>query len=121
MDTDSKRTILLIGGDTTLNYLFGRFAEQSGYQLADNRADISVEDIETTKPAVIIFLSVEVLAKKQSLVAELASHDSPILVCSSITEEPRARELGVDYCLLHPLTYNDFQAALEIVTTSKRV
>jgi hypothetical protein len=38
-----------------------------------------------------------------------------------VIEEARARELGADYCLLHPLTYDDFQKALLLVTASDRV
>ncbi len=114
-----KPTVLLVGKDTTLNYLFNRFAEQSGYQLATNTENISMDEIETVKPTAILFLSTEMLAKAQALVTELASRELPILVCSSTTEEARARELGADYCLLHPLTYNDFQTILDKITTSK--
>jgi CheY-like chemotaxis protein len=121
MNENPKPAILLVGSDATLSYLFGRFAEQSGYQLTGNTETIRAEEIETIKPAVILFLSTDVLAKNQALVAELASHESPILVCSSATDEAQARELGADYCLLHPLTYNDFQTALEAVSTPKQV
>src|SRR5215207_5155257 len=121
MNLNRQPAILLVGRDTPLNYLFGRFAEQSGYRLTGNLENISMAEIETVKPAVILFLSIELLAKNQALVAELSSRESPIIVCSSSTEEARARELGADYCLLHPLTYNDFQTALETVTASKRV
>jgi len=121
MNLNRQPAILLVGRDTPLNYLFGRFAEQSGYRLTGNLENISMAEIETVKPAVILFLSIELLAKNQALVAELSSRESPIIVCSSSTEQARARELGADYCLLHPLTYNDFQTALETVTASKRV
>ena len=121
MKPNPKPTILLVGSDATLSYLFGRFAERSGYQLTGNTATISVEVIAVAKPAVIIFLSTELLAKNQTLVAELDSLDSPILVCSSIAEEARAKELGADYCLFHPLTLRDFQTALVTMTTSKGV
>ena len=121
MNPNPKPASLLVGRDHTLSYLFSRFAEQSGYQLAGNTETISVQDVETTRPAVILFLSTEVLADNQSLVAELSSHDSPIIVCSSTAEEVRARELGADYCLFHPISYNDFQTALGTVTSSKRV
>ena len=119
MNPNPKPAILLVGRDTTLNYLFGRFAEQSGYQLTGNTDTISFEEIKAVRPALILFLSTELLAKNQTLVAELASHESPIIVCSAASEESRARELGADYCLLHPLTYNDFQTALETIRTSK--
>ena len=121
MNPSPQPTILLVGRDTPLNYLFGRFAEQSGYQVTGNLENISLEEIEAVKPAVIVFLSTELLAKNQTLVAELASHESPILVCSSTTEESQARELGADYCLLHPLTYNDFQTTLEAIRATKHL
>lgn len=119
MNTNPQPAILLIGKDSILSYLFGRFAEQGGYQLIGDKETISAEEIETVKPAVILFLSTDLLAKYQTLVAELASLEPPILVCSSNVEQARAKELGADYCLLHPLTYDDFQTALETVITSK--
>lgn len=121
MNPNPKPSILLVGRDTALKYLFSRFAEQSGYQLSGNLEQISAEEIEIVKPAVILFLSTELLAKHQILMGELDGHEAPILVCSSTSEQARARELGADYCLLHPLTYEDFLTALETVTTSKRV
>ena len=114
-----KPTVLLIGKDTALNYLFNRFAEQSGYQLTTNHENVSVEEIETVKPAAILFLSTDLLSKEQALITELASRELPILVCSSVAEEARARELGADYCLLHPLTYHDFQKTLDTISSAK--
>ena len=115
----TQPTILLIGRDANLGYLLARFAEHSGYQ-SKIRAELgSSREITSMKPAVIIFLSTELLARDQTLVAELSNLDAPILVCSSAVEEARARELGADYCLLHPLTYNEFQTALATVATSK--
>ena len=34
MSLNEQTTILLIGNDTTLNYLLGRFAERCGYRLS---------------------------------------------------------------------------------------
>lgn len=113
-------TILLIGKDATLGYLLARFAEHSGYQCQVSADDLSSGELVTLKPAVIIFLSTDLLASGQNFVTELTNLDAPILVCTSAVEEARARELGADYCLLHPLTYNDFQIALATVTASKR-
>jgi orotidine-5'-phosphate decarboxylase len=64
------------------------------------------------QPVAILFPSIERLEAAQSLIADLTNCDIPILVCSSIADEARARELGADYCLLHPLTYDGFMAAL---------
>ena len=121
MNPKTQPTILLVGNDVSLSYLLGRFAEQSGYQLIANTGGLAVGEIAAVKPAVIIFLSTELLAKDHALITELASLDTPIMVCSSVAEEARARELGADYCLFHPLTYNDFQTTLAHATASKRV
>jgi DNA-binding response OmpR family regulator len=119
MILQSQPIILLIGKDATLQYLLARFAEHSGYEWKVSAEDVSSREIAAIHPTVIIFLSAELLAKAQTCLTELANLDAPILVCSSAIEEAQARELGADYCLLHPLTYNDFQTALATVTASK--
>ena len=111
--------ILLIGSDTTLSYLLGRYAERCGCQLAVNPENLSVKEITVVNPVVIVFPSKEILETRQILVGELASLDFPIMVCSSIADEARARELGADYCLTHPITYDDFQTALMNASGSK--
>jgi hypothetical protein len=103
-----------------LGYLLKRYAERGGYHFRGNTEDISSREIAAMNP-VVIFLSTELLARHQLFVRELTSLEAPILVCSSVIEEARARELGADYCLLHPLTYDDFQKALLLVTASDRV
>jgi hypothetical protein len=113
-------TILLIGNDTMLSYLLGRFCERSGHQLAINPENLSINEIMTINPAVIVFLSTEILETAQALVGELASFDFPIMVCSAVVDETKARKLGADYCLLHPITYDDFQKAMTNANISKR-
>ena len=120
MTSNAQPTILLVGNDSTLSYLLGRFAERSGYLLTVISESLSAKEIESVNPAVIIFASTNLLAIKQTLVVELASLDAPIMVCSSVVEQVRARELGADYCLLHPLTYDDFHTALSNASASKR-
>ena len=112
MNLKAPNTILLIGNDATLSYLLGRFAERSGYKLIVNSENSSIRVISDVNPAVIIFLSTELLEKSQALVVELASLEMPIVVCSSIADEAKAREFGADYCLLHPITYDGFQTVL---------
>ncbi len=118
MISNIQSTILLIGNDSSLSYLLGRFAERSGYMLTVSSDGLSIKEIELINPLAIIFTSVELLATRQ-IVVELSSLDTPIIVCLSVTEEAKARELGADYCLLHPLTYDDFQTALSNASTSK--
>lgn len=120
MNSRVQPTILVVGHNTTLSYLLGRFAERSGYQLINGPENLSVEEIAAASPIVIIFPSTELLVTTQALVRKLASLDTPIMVCSSVADEARTRELGADYCLLHPLTYDDFQAALMYVGALKR-
>lgn len=120
MNLKTEHTILLIGNDSMLNYLLGRFAERSGYLLAVNSELSSIREIVAVNPAAIIFPSTELLEKNQTLVTELVGLEAPIVVCSSVADETRARELGADFCLLHPITYNGFQEALAIVTATKR-
>ena len=119
MNLQTQPIVLLIGRDATLSYLLARFAEHSGYQSKMSMGNVSSREIEAINPAVIIFLSTEMLAGGQTLVAELANLDAPIVVCSSTIEEARARELGADYCLLHPLTYSSFETTLANVVASK--
>jgi len=117
----SSPTLLLIGSDTTLGYLLKRYAERGGYPFKVNAESVSSREIADINPVVIIFLSTELLARHQTFVKELTSLEAPILVCTSVVEEARAIELGADYCLLHPLTYDDFQTAVVNATVSKRV
>lgn len=119
MISNIQSTILLVGNDSTLIYLLGRFAERGGYLFTVSSEGLSIKEIESINPVAIIFTSMELLATRQTLVVELSSLDTPLMVCLSVTEEARARELGADYCLLHPLTYDDFQTALSNASASK--
>ncbi|HJS17780.1 MAG TPA: hypothetical protein VJ785_03470 [Anaerolineales bacterium] len=120
MSPKTKRTILLMGNEANLGYLLGRFAEQSEYQLTVSAEKISIEDVAVANPAAIIFSSTDFMAQSQALVMELAGIEVPIIVCSSVTDVAMARELGADYCLLHPITYEGFQGALALARTPKR-
>ena len=102
----------MIGNDQALSYLIGRYVEQSGYDVTTVQIVPSVAETLALQPVAIIFQSVENLETAQILVRELAESDVPVLVCSSVTDQARARELGADNCLLHPLTYDSVLAAL---------
>lgn len=112
MKPSSPSKILMIGNDTALTYLVGRYAERSGYDIVTLQTVPSAEEVCNQQPVALLFTSIERLDAAQSLIADLSNCDIPILVCSSITDEARARELGADDCLLHPLTYDAFLAAL---------
>jgi DNA-binding response OmpR family regulator len=116
-----QHTIMLVGQDTSLRYLITRFAERSGYQLTVSSKNLFIEEIMAANPAVIIFLSTELLETTQASLKQLASLETPIIVCASVTDETRVKELGADYCLTHPLTYDDFQTTLMRASTPKHV
>jgi CheY-like chemotaxis protein len=110
--------ILIIGNDSPLTYLIKRYAEQSGLRI--NTIDVipTKQEVYPSIPAVILFPSIESLEAAQGKITDLVNNDVPIMVCSSIADEARARELGADYCLHHPLTYEDFMAALFAIQAS---
>ncbi len=108
----SSPEILVIGQDRPLIYLLGRFAEKGGYRMIHLPAAPAGETIRALHPYAIVFAALEDLEKAQAQVADLANGEIPILVCSSGTDLPEARDLGADHCLLHPLSYEAFQAAL---------
>jgi DNA-binding response OmpR family regulator len=111
--------ILMIGNDPALSYLLGRYAARSGYEL-DARTEIpQAGEVSGLKPAALLFLSVENLEASQALVAGLTNSDIPVLVCTSISEEARVRDLGADYCLIHPVTYDSFHSALAVQLPKK--
>lgn len=109
----SQPRILLFGNDTTLAYLIGRYAGLSGLGVTSLQGALQPEDVRALKPEAVLFTSVESLAEARKLVAGLGDSDIPILVCSSVADVVRSRELGADNCLLHPLTYEGFQDVLE--------
>jgi DNA-binding response OmpR family regulator len=112
MNANARRTILVVGNEPSLQYLLGRFAEHGGYQLKTATGNVSAEEVTSADPAAIIFLSPELLEATQPLLRELAGLETPILVCSTAADEVKARELGADGCLLHPLTFDAFQTAI---------
>jgi DNA-binding response OmpR family regulator len=113
-------TLLLIGNDTQLGYLLQRYAEQSQYPVAIHPANLSTKGIEAQTLMAVVFLSIELLEASQELVGQLTTGDIPVVVCASAADEVRARELGADNCLLHPVTYNDFQTVLAAINGSKQ-
>jgi DNA-binding response OmpR family regulator len=115
----SQPKILMIGSDSSLTYLIGRYAERSGLRILPLETEPTAEEVQASKPLAILFPTLESLEAAQSLVSELTNWDIPVMVCSSVTDELRARELGADHCLLHPLTYDGFLAALAAARAPK--
>lgn len=102
----------MIGQDRPLIYLLGRFAEKGGYRIIHLPSAPESGTIRALHPYAIVFAALEDLEKAQAQVVDLSSGEIPILVCSSGTDLPEARDLGADHYLLHPLSYEAFQAAL---------
>jgi DNA-binding response OmpR family regulator len=111
----SRPTILLVGDDEALSYLIERYGEQSGFRVRVERTPPKASDRAWREPAVVWLSSIDVLAAARPRETGLISDDAPLVVCSSVADDRRARELGADYSVLHPLTYPDFLAALSAV------
>jgi hypothetical protein len=117
MPPELATTILLIGGDGALGHLMARYAERLGLSLAlaESLGDVP---LSTVNPSAIWFSSLEALVTAGSRDG-IDRTDVPLLVCSATGDEERARELGVDYFAVHPLTYQDFVAALDTLGISR--
>ena len=112
MASSPNPEITIIGSDPSLAYLIGRFAEQSGFRTTSLQNVPKPDEIRSRKPRLVLFLSMNVLETAQSLVTALANGEIPVAVCASMRDEARARELGADYCLFHPLTIERFTASI---------
>jgi hypothetical protein len=112
LTTPRQTTLVIIGGSPSFHYLMRRYTERIGYSIEFISASVSMESVCGLRPFAVIFSSVETLENSQLLVAEMTNRDIPILVCSSTADQLRTRELGADYCLLHPLIYDNFSAIL---------
>lgn len=110
--TPSCAEIILIGNDPSLAYLISRFAEHQGWRVETLPALSQVDEGRGKKPRLVLFASLEGLEANQTLAQELAAGDTQIGVLTSVSEQARAQELGADFCLLHPLTYDSFSAVL---------
>src|SRR5262245_48595004 len=103
MNSTQKPVILLLGGDASFNYLMERYADRVNMELKVATPAISVEAICQLSPQAVIFQSVQTLEAFQDMVTGLANCDIPIIVCASIADQHRTRDLGADYFLIHPL------------------
>ena len=119
MKPSPESNLLMIGGDPSLAYLIERYSEQSGLQVMTLSDIPSAAAVHASNPSLLLFPNLETLEAAQGLISDLANSDISILVCSSVADEARARELGADHCLLHPLTYDGFLAVLTAIRTPK--
>lgn len=107
------KLIYLIGSHPDLAYLLARYAERDGYELRPQPALPPAVRGGDARPAALLFASIEDLEASQRQLAQWARPEVPVLVCTAINDEARARELGADQCLVHPLTHDGFLAALQ--------
>lgn len=115
MSPSRSPVILLIGNDAALAYLIDRYAERSGCEVRAHSNVPAPSTSPESRPAALLFSSIENLEAAQAQIAPWSSAEIPLLVCSSINDQARARELGAEHCLVHPLTYDSFLAALVAV------
>jgi hypothetical protein len=108
-----KPSILLIGNDPSLEYLLERYAYRGGYRLQSIRAIAPNVDISQMQPQSIWFSSLDVLETFQPQKNTILNCNVPVVVCSSIADDARAMDLGADYLLVHPLTYDCFLSTLD--------
>lgn len=108
MGTSVPFRILMIGKDPVLGYLLERYAQRAGCCLVRAATVPALEHVRAVQPQILLFASLEELEEAQPLIAALAGQDFFILVCTSLSETPRARELGADHCFIHPITYSEF-------------
>ena len=112
MQLSRSPVILLIGSDAALNYLLERYAKRAGYDVRTQLTMPPSADGGEVQPEAVLFSSIEDLEAAQAQIADLTGSEIRLLACSSINDQTRAHELGADHCLVHPLTYDGFLAAL---------
>lgn len=107
--------ILVVDGDGGLSYLLARYAKRGGFGFRQLRVPPHGTQAVPDAPATLWLPSVERLEAVQPRETGLVGDDSPVIVCTSAGEEGRAHGLGADFCVMHPLRYADFLAALRAV------
>lgn len=119
MEPVTQPLLVLFGGNSSFQYLIQRYADRVGYLLTAAPTAASAESLCQLKPEAVLFPSITDLEAAQSLTVGLVNCDIPIIVCSSTADQARARTLGADYCLLHPLVYDNFSSVLGAIHAQK--
>lgn len=120
MSSSIGSRIALVAGDASLTYLMERYTERSGLGIEVVADPPLANVLMEHAPALVWFPSLESLARWRAETEPMAGHEPAVVVCTSVPDERRARELGADYCLLLPLTYDDFRAAVSAVGITVR-
>jgi len=112
-----QNMLVIVGDDSPISYLIRRYAERLGCTIEVQPATIEAAALCNSRPLAVIFPLVETLEACQPLAGGLANCDIPIIVFSSASDQLHTRQLGADYCLLHPLGYDNFSETLTIIAS----
>lgn len=115
MSSPTRSRIALVAGEQSLTYLMERYTERSGLGIEVVADPPPAAMLMEHAPALLWFPSLESLARWRGEAEHVAGNEPAVVVCTAVADERRARELGADYCLLLPLTYDDFRAAVSAV------
>jgi hypothetical protein len=113
----ASAVILVVDGDreSDLAYLLARYAKRGGFGFGRLPMHPRPEAAAPDGHATLWLSSLEQLEAIRPREIGLIGDDSPVIVCSSATEEARAHSMGADLCVPHPLQYMDFLGALRAV------
>lgn len=100
-------------------HLLRRYGEQSGSIDIDVCPVPDIDVVRQAQPTAVVFLSLDQLQSEQPLIDSLASLETAVVVCAAVADEARARELGADDCLLHPVTYEHFLKVISAASLPK--
>ncbi len=105
-----KPHIIIIGNEPMLVYLLGRYCEQLG--CSHSGQETSLEVSRNHPQELVIYTAIHYFESNLQRVNQFIQAEIPVIVCSSETEEAHAKELGVDMCLVHPITFEKFEEAI---------
>jgi hypothetical protein len=114
----TQSRLIIIGGNSSFHYLIQRYAEKIGCAILPLESSITIDRVCKLHPMGVIFASLENLESSRTFAAGLANRDVPIIVCSSVADQARARQCGADYCLLHPFAYDNFSLILDAIASA---
>jgi hypothetical protein len=104
--------VLYVGNDPSLEYLLGRYAQRSGCRVENIHGNTWGLEPGAQRPLCMWFSSLKVLEAAPGLAAAAVALDIPLVVCAAVADDTRAIELGADYVLIHPVTYDIFLSTL---------
>ncbi|MBN1230923.1 MAG: hypothetical protein JXA19_03550 [Anaerolineales bacterium] len=100
-----SNSIILIGHDKGLHYLLDRYLEQTDIRMVSANSETLQAEIDRLNPIGLVFLSPEFI---NFISIDLTLLNIPVIVFGNGVEETYLKEKGVDICLQHPLTFDEF-------------